>query len=986
MVKGQPDQSPMFQRIMTDDEDDVMPPPESHKDLKPEQKELIKRWIATGAPWQPHWSFVKPERPALPPIGNEKWVRNTVDRFILARLEKEGLAPAPEADARTLARRVSLDLTGLPPSQELVEAFVNDRSPEAYEKLVDKLLQSERYGEHRARYWLDAARYGDTHGMHFDNYREMWPYRDWVVNAFNVNQPFDKFTVEQLAGDLLPGRTDAQLIATGFQRCNITTNEGGTIDEENLANYAADRVQTLGWVYMGLTTNCSQCHDHKFDPLTQKDYYSMAAFFRNTTQGAKDGNVKDGRGPVLVVTSPQDRPRWEALPVEIAAAEKQREERKAGARKDYETWLTSVTPEKLDGDVPTEGLVAHLPLNDGAGDEVAAVCGSPLRVKATGPVSWSPNGKLGPAPMLKAGSTFDLGNIADFERDQKFSYGAWIKAGRKGVYGGIIARMDEKGEYRGWDLFQADTNLAVHIVNNWPEDALKVSTAKPVLKPGQWQHVFVTYDGSGKPGGIKIYVDAAEQKLKVDNNTLKPKSSIRTETSLRVGQRSHTQVFESGSVQDARVYARILGAAEIKKIASVGPLKAILAAACDKRTEAQQSALYDHYLVSHDKNYQAIERTVAALTAERDAIKARSPVTHVQEEVRGVMPAANVLMRGQYDKVGEKVEAATPAALPSMPQGAPRNRLGLAQWVVSPDNPLTARVTVNRFWQEIFGAGIVKTAEDFGIMGMAPSHPELLDWLAVEFRESGWDVKALIKLLVMSSTYRQSAAATPEKLERDRDNRLLSRGPRYRMDAEMLRDYALAASGLLSSKMGGPSVKPYQPEGIWDVVGLPGGDTRNYVQDKGESLYRRTLYTFWKRMAPPPNMETFNAPARELTCVRRERTNTPLQALVTMNDVQFVEAARVLAQRVLGVGGDLPKMSDAIARAILCRPLTAEEGAIVQASFNDLLTYYKNHPDDARALLAVGEHPVDAQLDPAALAAWTMVCNQMLNLDEVLNK
>ncbi|MFZ4767410.1 MAG: DUF1553 domain-containing protein, partial [Roseimicrobium sp.] len=406
----------------------------------------------------------------------------------------------------------------------------------------------------------------------------------------------------------------------------------------------------------------------------------------------------------------------------------------------------------------------------------------------------------------------------------------------------------------------------------------------------------------------------------------------------------------------------------------------------DKRTQQQQNALYDHYLVSHDKEYQTHDKMVAKLEGERAAIKARSPLTHIQEEVMNVMPAANILMRGQYDKVGDKVEANTPAALPPLPKGAPRSRLGLAQWLVSADNPLTTRVTVNRFWQELFGVGIVKTSEDFGIMGMAPIHPELLDWLAVEFRESGWDVKKFLKMLVMSATYRQSATVTPEKLEKDRDNSLLSRGPRFRMDAEMVRDYALDVSGLLSPKMGGPSVRPYQPEGIWDVVGLPGGDTRTYVQDKGENLYRRTFYNFWKRMAPPPNMETFNAPSREFSCVRRERTNTPLQALVTMNDTQFIEAARVLAQRTVCDCNDTAKIVDTIARRVLCRPLSEKEATVVQASFTDLLAHYKAHPDDAKALLTVGESPVDAKLDPVTLAAWTMVCNQLLNLDEVLNK
>ena len=988
VVKGQPEHSSLFQRLITTNVDDVMPPPESHKDLKPEQKELIKRWIAEGAPWQPHWSLVKPERPPLPKISNLKsQISNPIDRFVMARLEAAGLQPAPEADRHSLVRRVTLDLTGLPPTPEMVEAFVNDTRPDAYEKLVDRLLESERYGEHRARYWLDAARYADTHGLHFDNYREIWPYRDWVVSAFNSNQPFDKFTVEQIAGDLLPGRTEQQLIATGFQRCNITTNEGGTIDEENLALYAADRVQTIGWVYMGLTTNCAQCHDHKFDPITAKDYYAMAAFFRNTTQRAKDGNVKDS-GPILVVTNDKDKPRWDALPKEIEQATALRAARKNAARPEFDQWLASAKPETLDKDVPADKLVAHVPLNEGAGNEVQAICGPPRTVKATGEISWAPDGKLGPAPVLKSGSTFDLGDVGDFERNQAFSYGAWIKAGRNGVFGGILARMDEKNGYRGWDLFQSDRGLSAHIVSKWPEDALKVTTRNAVLKPGAWQHVFVTYDGSGKSAGIKIYVDGVDQRLNVENGTLKAKSSIHTTTALRIGQRSEAQAFEGGSVQDVRVYGKALKDTEVKQIANLGPLRAILAAASDKRTAQQRNALYDHYLITRDEPYRKLEKSLADLEAEKAAIKGRSPVTHVQEEVMNVMPMTNILMRGEYDKKGESVAAATPVALsPPMPKEYPANRLGLAMWLVHPDNTLTARVTVNRFWQELFGQGIVKTSEDFGIMGTAPSHPELLDWLAVEFRESGWDVKRLFKLMVTSAAYRQSAVTTPDKIEKDASNALLSRGPRFRMDAEMLRDYALAVSGTLSPRMGGPGTRPYQPENMWEIVGLAGGDTRNYVQDQGEGLYRRTLYNFWKRMAPPPNLEAFNAPSRETSCVRRERTNTPLQALVTMNDPQYVEAARNLAQHAIWAAqGDAAKTADYLARRLLCRPLKSEEAAIIEASRKDLLSHYQGAPEDAKALLGVGATKPNAALDAPTLAAWTMVCNQLMNLDEVLNK
>ena len=979
VIKSKPEVSSLFQRLITKDEDDLMPPPDSHKTLKPQQIALIKEWIAQGAPWQPHWSLIPPQKVPLPAVKDSAWVKTPVDRFILSKLEAAGLKPAPQAEDHALIRRVSLDITGLPPSPELVARYL-PLDEKKYTALVDELLKSPAYGEHRARYWLDAARYADSHGLHFDKPREIWPYRDWVVKAYNSNEPFDRFTIEQLAGDLLPNPTEEQRIATGFQRCNMTTNEGGTIDEENLANYASDRVQTMGWVYFGLTTNCAQCHDHKFDPITMRDYYSMAAFFRNTTQKPKDGNVKDGLGPILVLPTDKDRPRWNALPTEIAAAKAKQDNSRKAAKLPFDQWLASAKPDDLDKDVPSKGITAHVPLNEGAGSEVSATCGTVKTFKAVGEVTWKPDGKLGPAPVMKPNGTFEIGDVGDFEKDHAFSYGAWVRADRAGVSGSILARMDEKNGYRGWDLFQSDTRLSVHIVSKWPEDAIKVSTAKPALRPGVWQHVFVTYDGKGKAGSVRIFVDGVEAPIKPDINALK--GSIKTTTPTRIGQRSNGAFFSDGGVQDVRIYDRQLTAKEVQMLSKVGPLRTMLAA--KKRGPKQQEALFEHYLVTRDSAYQTALATSTKLTAEQEAIKNRSPMTHVQEEKMDTKPMANILMRGQYDKVGDPVEAAVPAALGKLPADAPRNRLGLAKWLVSENNPLTARVTVNRMWQELFGSGIVKSTEDFGIMGSTPANQELIDWLAVEFRETGWDVKRFYKMLVTSAAYRQAAVITPAKLEKDRDNALLSRGPRYRMDAEMIRDYALAASATLSPRMGGPGTLPYQPENIWEVVGM---GTEKYVQDKGENLYRRTLYDFWKRMAPPASMDIFNAPSREVSCVRRDRTNTPLQALVTMNDPQFIEAARNLAQHALEqVKGDDNAKLAYIYERLHCRPVKPQETPVLAASLADLRKFYGANATEAEALLKVGESKTDDKLPKPELAAWTMLCNEVMNLDEVLNK
>ncbi|MCA9048404.1 MAG: DUF1549 domain-containing protein, partial [Planctomycetaceae bacterium] len=844
IVPGNPDDSSLVERIFTDDPELIMPPPETRKTLKPAEKELLKKWISGGAEYQPHWSFIPPQRPPLPTFPASENVKNPIDTFILAKLREHSLSPAPEADVHTLYRRIHLDITGLPPAPEETQSFIADyqkRGDAALSDGIDRLMNSSAWGEHRARYWLDAARYGDTHGLHFDNYREMWPYRDWVIRSFNANQPFDQFVTEQIAGDLLPEPTLDQLVATGFQRCNITTNEGGTIDEENMALYATDRVQTFGWVFLGLTTNCSQCHNHKFDPFSMRDYYSLAAFFRNTTQPPKDGNVKDGRGPAIVVPTVQDRPRWDALPQEIATASAKRNERRKAAQPEFEKWLTAATAESLDKALPQEGIVAHLPLNEGAGNAVTNTCAELQTVKASGDLAWTGDGRLGPAPVLKQGATLDLGELGDFERSQGFSYGAWVKTSKPDISAAIMARMDESADYRGWDLWTEGRNFAVHIIDKWPDNAFKVVTRDAVLKPNEWQHVFATYDGSGTVGGIRIYVDGKEQPLRVATNNLKPDASIRTATPLKIGQRSQGQFVLDTAVQDVRIYGRQLSGGEVKALFDVVPLRNILATPVDQRTAEQKNGLFEHYLNTQDADFRALAKVVTDLEAEKAAIEGRSPVTHIQKERMDAEATAYILTRGEYDRPTDLVKAATPAALHPMPTSAPANRLGLAEWLNDASNPLTARVTVNRFWQQLFGHGIVETTEDFGVMGTPPTHPELLDWLAVEFRESGWDVKKLFKLMLMSSTYRQAALVTPEKLEHDRDNALLSRGPRFRMDAEMVRDLSLAVSGLLSAKMYGPGVKPYQPEGIWDVVGLPGGDTRNYVQDTGEDLYRRSL-------------------------------------------------------------------------------------------------------------------------------------------------
>jgi len=1009
ITAGDLDASEMIQRILSDDPETLMPPPETKKALTAEEIETLTRWVEKGAEYQPHWSLIAPKKTQPSAVKDEAWIKNPIDRFVLSRLEAEGLAPAPEADALTLFRRLHLDITGLPPSPTDSQAFAIDygRDTEAaMEAWIDRLMQRPTWGEHRARYWLDAARYGDTHGMHFDNYREMWPYRDWVIRAFNANQPFDQFTIEQIAGDMLPDPTDNQLIATGLQRCNITTNEGGTIDEENLAIYAADRVQTLGWIYLGVTTNCCQCHDHKFDPISMKDYYALAAFFRNTTQRAKDGNAKDGLGPVLVLPSDEDRPRWEEVPAEISAAEKVRDDRRSVAEPQFDTWLTEATPHSFEAGLFADQNILRLPLDEAEGDTIRSTSADTKKPNShRSPVApqWIEGGKFGKAPQLDEKSHFELGDLGRFEQDQPFSFGGWVKPLSKKNTGSILARIDQSNKDRGWDLWQNGNAFAVHLISEWPEKAIKTRVYQNRLQENQWQHVFATYDGSGKAGGVKIFLNGNQQPLLVEKDALPTDASIVAETPLRLGRRSDGAPF-TGAVQDMRIYRRALYPREVKALANLPAIHQSLAQAQEpvaevtdqeadpeqqKHNNAKKKArdeVFEHYLATLDGDFPALSRSVTDLQAEQAAIRNRSPMTHIQRERKDTPAMAHILMRGEYDKKGEQVTADTPAALHPMREGAPKNRLGLAGWLVDPANPLTARVTVNRFWQEIFGRGIVPTPEDFGVTGTLPSHGKLLDWLAIDFQQNGWDVKAFFKQMLMSHTYRQSAQTSEDKITVDRDNALLSRGPRFRMDAEMIRDYALASSGLLSDKMYGPSVRPYQPINIWDLVGLPGGNTRDYVQDAGEGLHRRTLYSFWKRMAPPPNLNAFNAPSREVCTVRRERTNTPLQALVTLNDPQFVETARKLAESALRNSKDTDSTAAYIAGRTLCRPLGDDERSIILGAHRDFLAHYRAAPDAANKLLAVGVTEPATGLDPAAVAAWTMVASEMFNLDEVLNK
>jgi hypothetical protein len=817
----------------------------------------------------------------------------------------------------------------------------------------------------------------------------MWTYRQWVVNAFNRNMPFDQFTILQLAGDLVsdhsPDATPEQIldtkIASGFNRCNMTTSEGGAIDEEYLVLYTRDRTEATSAVWLGLTTGCAVCHDHKFDPLSQKEFYELSAFFNNTTQAAMDGNIRD-TPPILVVPRVEDRPRFAAVERELAAGRAAIEARERDARPEFDRWITEATPDTAAKFAPQDTPLVQIDLREGEGTKTRAkILGKDTDLPLTTTTTWQA-GPSGAAALLLDGRAAELANSGDFEHDQPFSTTFWIRPPANDASYAVLARMDEANASRGWDVWVQERGVGMQLIHSYPADAIKVLSSAQ-LKPDAWTLVSVTYDGSGKAEGVKVYYDGKLQASKAETNTFK-KNTIKAQTPLVIGGRSQAATAHGVGLADLKLWGRALTAGEVEGLSRAQAIAQIVKLPVAERVKAGDG-LYDWWLANFDDAHKAATAGVAKLQSEHADIRKRGTVAHVMNE-RAEMAKAYILARGEYDKRGAEVKPDTPDILPPFPESLPRNRLGLAQWLLLQEHPLTSRVTVNRFWQEVFGTGLVRSSGDFGVTGELPSHPELLDWLAIEFVESGWDVKKLFRLMVTSAAYRQSAATTPEKLAKDNANRLLSRGPRFRMDAEMVRDYALAASGLLVKQIGGPSVKPYQPEGVWEAVAMDMSNTSKYKPDKGESVYRRSMYWFWKRSAPPASMDIFNAPSRENCCVKRERTNTPLQALVTLNDPQFVEAARALADRALEVAGDTDDTRiEFVAERLLARPFTADEVAVVKQSLADLTAWYKDHADEAKQLIAVGDSKPRAA-DPIQLASWTMLTNQLMNLDEVLCK
>lgn len=971
-VAGKPDESAALMRMTSTDPDEVMPPPESNLQMTDYEIGVIKKWLEQGAKWKKHWAFIPPERPELPEVEETDWVQNPIDHFVLAQLEENGLDPAEKATKEKLLRRVTFDLTGLPPTVDELDAFLKDDSPQAYEKVVDRLLASQHFGERMAPMWLDLSRYADSHGYQDDRPRTMWPWRDWVIEAFNKNLPYDEFVTWQVAGDLLPDATYEQKLATGFNRNHAITQEGGVIEEEYLTEYAADRTNTFSTAFLGLTVECARCHDHKYDPISQKEYYQLFGFFNNVPETGKISYLDEAPDPAIRVEDAELEAKKAYVDSTILALEGKLEQIQKQPKPEFQTWLAS---NEAEADTESEQQ-AYFKLDvmeagqfRGDYSDFPGLLNVALPKKIELPKHVE--GKFGKALEFNGANFLTLGDVADFDYHHHFSMGAWIRHSNAHEYrAGILSRRNGEIARQGYDLtLTQDNKLSLRLIHLNGKEYLDVQT-RTSIPAGQWAHVFATYDGSAKGAGVKLYVNGKMQPVRIEQDNL-GRQSILTGNDLLVGNwysrnvATDTYGFTGGRIDEVRVYARTLTPLEIQQVA-------------ETKAEQGQQTLYAHYLQRQDPEYQRITSRLDSLRR----LDVSIPHVMIMEEREEQKPAY-LLARGAYDAPTEQVERATPeAVLPFDENKYPQNRLGLAQWLTDEEHPLTARVAVNRFWQLYFGKGIVRTPEDFGNQGDLPTHPKLLDWLAVEFRESGWDVKVLQKLIVMSATYQQSANITKEKKQRDSDNLLLARGPNVRLTAEMFRDKALAVSGLLYDSLGGKWVKPYQPAGIWKAMANQIGENK-YRTSEGPGLYRRSLYTYWKRTIPPPTMVMFDAPERTLCVAKRQSTSTPLQSLALLNDPQFVEAARKLAERMLEEGGN--SVEDQIAfgfRAVTSREPTARELELLTRLYQDKISDYQKAQEEADGLMRVGEATHNPQLDKIQVAAMAVVANTLFNLDE----
>ncbi len=944
-------------RITSKDSGELMPPPKSGKTLKAAEIDILKRWIADGGKWSSHWAFEAVQRPTVPAFDDAKskaWVRNDVDAFVLARLKREGIAPSPEASKTTLIRRLSLDLIGLPPTPAEVDAFVNDASPNAYEKLVDRLLASPHYGERMAMQWLDYARYADSNGFQTDTSRSMWPWRDWVIRSFNTNKPFDQFTIEQIAGDMLPNATREQVVGTGFNRNHRLNGEGGLIAAEWRIETVIDRVETTSLTWLGLTAGCARCHDHKYDPISQKEFYQLFAFFNNVPEsGTLAGGPGGNTAPTVTVGSPEQETELARLTQVIQAAEA----KVKAAEKDLPKLLAAWEPrfrEQMKNMPQSWNVVAV--------KEAKSAGGATLTLQRDG--SYLAGGKNPPNDTYIVTAPVAAGNFTGLLLE---------------CFPDASLPEQSVGRFTNGNFVLTKVEAEITTAKSKTPIVVKFNKVSADFSQQGWDVQSLL----GKGKGWAADGPTRKQPLKAMLLSDKP-VSVPADSTITIRLKHEAIAGHNIGRFRLSVSGKAAATLSLKGESLSAGVRRALDTPREKRTPADQAELEQLFRTSEPSPIQEADRALAAAIAARDAEEKKGKQT-VMVMKEGPTRETHILKRGQYDQPGDKVSAALPAALPPLPAGESANRLGLARWIASKENPLTARVWINRTWERFFGLGFVKASDNLGTQTDFPSHPDLLDYLATEFMRLNWDMKAIQKLIAMSATYRQSSAITPEMLQRDPENRLLARASRFRLQGEVVRDQALAAAGVLVPTLGGPSVRPYMPNGVWDETSVY-GDLRNYKHDKGPNLHRRTLYTIWKRTAAPPTMLLFDMPNREICSVKRSRTNTPLQALALLNEVTYVEAARKLAERMLTQGTtDAERLSYGFQIATARKP-TVEELAILTEGLKLDRERFTKNPDAANKLLAIGDTVVSKTANRIDLAAFTLSANVLLNLDEMLTR
>ncbi|MEO9890941.1 DUF1553 domain-containing protein [Aurantibacter sp.] len=991
IVPGNASKSELVKRILSSDPELIMPVPDSYLKLTDYEKAVLVRWIEDGAEYKDHWAFIPPTKQNLPNVKLKEKVVNPIDNFVLAKLERENLQPNELADKETILRRLSFDLTGLPPTLEEINSFTNDTSTNAYEKQVDRLLASKQFAEQMTLDWMDLARYADTHGYTVDRYRDVSPYRDWVIKAFDENMPYDKFLSWQLAGDMMTNPTQEQLLATTFNRLHPQNLEGGIVDEEFRSEYVSDRTNVVSEGFLGLTMACAKCHDHKYDPISQKNYYEMYSFFNNVNES---GQIPwDWSMPVPNIQLPSDEQEKFLSYIDNLLVEKEGNIEQIATSEESKAnqWIASEGYKKINKNSLPTNLTAKVDFKNGNLNNTLnpSQKGKMNRQYAPKQTAKIVEGYTNQGLELDGDAWLDLGKIGVFRRSEPFSIGINIKV-PENLSNGVIFHKNygtRLHSYRGYHLALKENKLEVMLAHVWPDNAIVELSTKEIPK-NEWIQLTMTYDGSSKANGLKIFMNGEELKTEISVDNLYKDIIFNAyedfiykhpiEPGLQIGARWRGKGIGGATVDNILVFSKELNALEVNQISNTNALQSILSKSATELTETDRKNLKTYYLNNNSNSYKKSINDLAATRKIQSDSAERVQEIMVMKEMETPRETF-VLERGQYDVYGEQVFPNTPEKIFAFPDSLEKNRLGLAKWVTSKENPLTARVAVNRYWKNIFGTGIVRTVEDFGNQGELPSHPALLDWLAIQFMDSGWDVKNLHKLMVMSNTYRQSSKASTEVLAIDKPNRLLARGPSKRLTGEMMRNNALVASGLLNYTIGGPSVNPYQPKGLWKINGAA------YEEDTGEKLYRRSMYTIWKRSVPNPTIATFDAPERAFCTVRRQETNTPLQALVLMNDPTYVEASRVLGYSMLTYTDIKEGLSD-VYKKLTGRSATENELNLLADLQQVEYEKFKSKKSKTDGWLNTGAFRISNKNDKAMVAANAVVASTIMNSDAAITK